>query len=177
MNNFDKVKQLRAVLKRRHIPGYYCWWFHENAANEICQCLGVKDLSHILRNDFDGETYMALYFGISKDMEDRMYWHICQHQHNSFLSTLRLSLCGILTALGKITQNKAEYAVNSFIDANCILEWDYTTTVKEAEIIEKTELSKPDRWYPLNIQGNKSPCTNREAIKRLQELRKTAIRI
>ena len=110
-------------------------------------------------------------------MEYRMYWHICQHQHNSFLSTLRLSLCGILTALGKITQNKAEYAVNSFIDANCILEWDYTTTVKETEIIEKTELSKPDRWYPLNIQGNKSPFTNREAIKRLQELRKTAIRI
>lgn len=177
MNNSKSIKQLRATLQNRHIPGYYCWWFKKNAAKEICQCLGIVEFSHILQSDFDGETYLALYFGISKDMEDRMNWHICLHQHNSFLSTLRLSLCGILTALGKMTQGSAESVVNSFIDANCILEWDYTATAKEAEIIEKTELSKPDRWYPLNIQGNKSPYTNREAIKKLRELRKNAIRI
>lgn len=177
MNNVKSVKQLRAALQNRHIPGYYRWWFRETTAKEICQCLGVKDLSHILRNDFDGETYMALYFGISKDMEDRMYWHICQHQHNSFLSTLRLSLCGILTALGKMSQGKAESTINSFIDANCILEWNYTTTAKGAEDYENEELNKQDWWYPLNIQGNKSPFTNREAIKRLKELRKNAIKI
>ncbi len=177
MNNFEKVKQLRATLNDRHIPGTYRWWFRESAAIELCQCLGIDDFDHIKKRDFDGETYFALYFGISKDMEERMNWHICQHQHNTFLSTLRLSLCGILTALNKITTNKAEDVVNNFIDTNCILERDYTTTVQQAEDLEKAALSEHGYWYPLNIQGNKSQHTNRKAIKKLRELRKNAIKI
>ena len=63
------------------------------------------------------------------------------------------------------------------IELNCILEWGFTPNLQTAEQIEKAELSATTYWYPLNIQGNKSLLTDRDALKALTRLRKNAIKI
>lgn len=175
--NNNRVKALRADFENGRGAGVYCWWFKEQMAKEILKAIGVTKYANIQQKIFDNDTYYALYFGISKNIDARMYWHICQHQHGSTLSTLRHTLCGILTAMGIIIPGNAETAVNKLIDENCILEWGFTPNLQTAEQIEGAELTATTYWYPLNIQENKSPCTNRKAIKKLRELRKTAIRI
>lgn len=177
LTNNKQVKILRADLENERGAGVYRWWFNEQKAKEILKVIGITKYANIQQKKFDGDTYYALYFGISKSIDARMYWHICQHQHGSTLSTLRHTLCAILTAMGKIIPGYAETAVNKLMDDHCILEWDFTPNLQTAEQIERAELSATTYWYPLNIQGNKSLLTDREALKALTRLRKNAIKI
>ena len=175
--NSNRVKALRTDFENGRGAGVYCWWFKVQMAKEILKTIGVTEYANIQQKKFDNDTYYALYFGISKNIDARMHWHICQHQHGSTLSTLRHTLCGILTAMGMITPGNAETAVNKLIDENCMLEWGFTPNLQTAEQIEKTELSATSYWYPPNIKENKSPLTDKAALKALTKLRKNAIKI
>ena len=130
-----------------------------------------KICCNLLCKEIDGREYIAIYFGISKDLNGRIKWHICQNHtagsvRSGFLSTLRQSLSALLNN----DMSKSQHLVNNFIDDNCYLEYENTLTHKDAENIEKTELSQ-EYYYPLNIAGAKS--TPQYVKDNLKKLRKT----
>ena len=56
------------------------------------------------------------------------------------------------------------------MDANCYFEWDYVNQFKNAEELEKNELSNEQSIYPLNIKDNK--VLTKEVKSTLHKLRK-----
>lgn len=154
------------------MPGWYRWWCKKEAATLILGLLGIKETeSQLLRKEIDGREYVAIYFGISKDLNGRIKWHICQNHtagsiRSGFLSTLRQSLSALLDS----DMSKSQQLVNNFIDDNSYLEYENTLTHKDAENIEKAELSH-EYYYPLNIAGAKS--TPKYIKDNLTTLRKT----
>lgn len=176
MRNIDSIKNIRSYLldKSHNIeakPGTYRWWFQEEGIREIINQLPGININMIQKRNINGKSYWALYFGISKNLEERIKWHICQHHTASsitsgFLSTLRQTLSALL----KIDMTKSEEAVNKLIDENCYLEWDYTETHQDAIDLEKQELSSNTYYYPLNITNNQS--TPKNIINSVKKLRK-----
>ena len=168
------VKNIRAALGVKPCvidkrPGCYRWWFKEEAAHQLLDQLPNIEWERIQKRVIDAEVYYALYFGIAKDMRQRLKWHICQHHTPSAVKSGTLStLRKTLSALLGIDMTLSEAAVNKFIDENCMVEWEYTATKKEAEKIEKAELTK--NYYPLNIQEN--PNLDKETKAALKDLRK-----
>lgn len=173
-----KVINLRNNLQSRTAvcsptPGWYRWWCDKEAAAGILGQLGIEMTdSHLKSKEFDGKDYIAIYFGISKNLNDRIKWHICQVHtecsvRSGFLSTLRQTLSALLNS----DMNKSQQLVNKFMDDNCILEYDNVSTLEEVENIEKHELSHADYYYPLNISGAKS--IPKEIKNKLTTLRKT----
>ena len=172
----NKVSALRnckfkCVDKR---PGFYRWWFRKDAAEflikNMTKWLPAKD--KFLIQNFDGEEYIALYFGISKDMRTRIKWHASdKHKPSSvctgFLSTLRQTLSALL----EIPMTESEDAINNFLDDNCIWEWSYTDTHETARQVELNTLS-PDSpfYYPLNVESNHT--IHKDALKWLKQQRK-----
>ena len=176
MKNIQSVKELRVEIAQKgnpvcKSPGVYCWWFKKDAALELLKVFPDLDINKLRSREIEGEEYLALYFGISKDIKQRAKWHICQHHITSsvrlgFLSTLRQTLSALL----KTDMSKSENVVNKFMDENCYWEWDYTTTLLEAKEIEESELTLTEFCYPLNIQGNKT--VSEQCMKLLKEKRK-----
>ena len=112
-----------------------------------------------------------LYFGISKNLKDRAKWHISQKHTASAIkhgtiSTLRHTLSALLDK----DLSRSENDLNSFMDANCYFEWDYVNQFKNAEELEKNELSNEQSIYPLNIKDNK--VLTKEVKSTLHKLRK-----
>ena len=175
MKYLDKVSDLRVKLNDKtsgltKSPGVYRWWFKESCVKDILSNLHLTtdEINKIQKDVINGETYYALYFGISKDMLGRAKWHILQKHTSSnvkhgALSTLRRTLSALL----KIDMLKAEACVNQFMDNNCYWEWEYDSNPKSREI---AELSSKVVCYPLNIQENKT--ISKEVIKELKALRK-----
>ena len=176
MKNLIAVSTLYKQLVNRasgieSIPGIYCWWFKREAAQNLLAKLPLtqKELAKIQEREIEGESYLALYFGISRDMLARAKWHILQKHSPSAvkhgtLSTLRQTLSALLG----VDMSKSKDTVNDFIDSNCYWEYEYNANPK---VIESTELSSTDKCYPLNIQENKT--VSKEVIKVLSTLRKT----
>ena len=175
MKNLINVKILRSQLQDRtsgiekNRGGVYRWWFKEEAAQTLLAKLPLipDELSKIQRREIDGEEYLALYFGISKDMLGRAKWHIVQKHTASAVkygtvSTLRNTLGALL---GK-DMSDSEKLVNDLMDENCYWEWEYD---KEYKAQETNELSSTDKCYPLNIQENKT--VSKEVLKTLSRLR------
>ena len=170
-----RVVDLRSRLQKAETvcdakPGWYRWWCKKEAASQILRPL-EPDMSKLLHENIDGKDCVAIYFGISKDLNGRIKWHICQNHtagsiRSGFLSTLRQSLSALLDS----DMSKSQQLVNNFIDDNCYLEYENTLTPKDAENIEKAELSQ-DYYYPLNISGAKS--TPKHIKDNLKTLRKT----
>ena len=169
----ETVSLLRQEYPHRidKCPGIYRWWFEEAAARKLLDKAfhDSVDYSRIAVRTIDGKRYLALYFGISKDMRGRFKWHACQHHSASTvkhgtLSTLRHTLCALLG----VDMSAGEGCVNSFMDTNGLWEWEYVGSQQEAEDREKKELSLV--YYPLNIQNNKA--VSKELIQRLKELRR-----
>ena len=162
-------KEYRRRVDKR--PGIYRWWFEEEVARKLLDKAfhDAVDYSRIDVRTIGCKRYLALYFGISKDMRGRFKWHACQHHSASTvkhgtLSTLRHTLCALLG----VDMSAGEGCVNSFMDTNCLWEWEYVGSQQEAEDREKKELSTV--YYPLNIQNNKA--VSKELIQRLKKLRK-----
>lgn len=187
MQHLESVKRLRAELQTRRSPGIYRWWFRKDIADELLSgCFGIAPNNDILQNDIEGDVYLALYIGVSPSLDASLNWHICQHQQSAALSTLRVTLCTLLTeskfetSAGVIEDGIARYIVDAFIDNYCYIEWEHTATEAEAEEIEQREFDM--YWYPLNIRKNNRAVNNttesnqRKDVKlRLIKLRKKAI--
>ena len=174
MNNLKSVSEIRQQITTkcnpmRKEPGIYRWWFKEYEAKKILNKISFNDYSKLQSKEIDQVLYVALYFGISKDMKGRASWHICQKHtqtavKHGTLSTLRQTLSALLD----IDMILSENFINEFIDDNCYLEWDYDSNPKEVEI---TELSHQNKFsYPLNIQENKT--VEKSVITNLKRLRK-----
>jgi len=167
----EKVSNLRnekfkSVEKK---PGVYRWWFKKDAAFMLVKSMQMwlPDQDRFLIRTIGGETYVALYFGISKDMRGRIKWHASQKHTPStvskgFLSTLRQTLSALLTTRMSVSYN----VVNTFIDDNCIWEWEYSDDPHKVEL---AELSRDDCYYPLNVKDNKTIC--KDAIDWLKQER------
>lgn len=176
MKNIEAVNKLRAMIAQKQnpvcqCPGVYCWWFKQDVALELLKAFPEFDRDKLQSRQIDGETYLALYFGISKNLKERIEWHVSQ-QHtpsavkSGYLSTLRQTLSGILGENMSIS----EQSVNNLIDDNCYWEWECTSSEDDAKKREKTELTQSVYCYPLNIHGNKT--ISKECLKALKELRK-----
>ena len=162
--------KFKCVEKR---PGFYRWWFKKEAAQSLIKNMTgwlTEDDKFLIQN-FDGEEYIALYFGISKDMRGRIKWHANQKHTSStvskgFLSTLRQTLSALL----ETPMSQSYQAINDFIDCNCIWEWSYTDTCEAAHLVELSVLSQRDYYYPLNVKDNQTVHT--DALKWLRQQRK-----
>ena len=101
--------------------------------------------------------------------------HTVSNVTKGYLSTLRRTLSALLNF--KLLKNSAEVnlysqeKLNTFIDENCVLEWNYypRKSKKELEVIEDGIINSG--FYPLNIQSNKQ--TSKELHKKLGDMRKT----
>lgn len=176
MDNLIKVSTLREQLSNRTSGieplrgGVYCWWFKREAAQSLLAKLPLtqEELAKIQEREIEDESYLALYFGISKDMLARAKWHTMQKHSPSAvkhgtLSTLRQTISALL---GK-DMSQSRDKVNEFMDDNCYWEWGYS---KNPKAVENAELSSVDKCYPLNIQENKT--ITKEVRKELSKLRK-----
>ncbi len=173
LQNIQSVAIMRSQIQARTLevekkPGVYCWWFPEEAAEKILSLFRNSQLVQAMllqRREIQGEGFVALYFGISNNMNRRIRWHI----NGPFKSsTLRRTLRAIIAP--DADEAIAEMIVNHLID-NCYWEWEYTETTKLAELRELAELNHPDHCYPLNIKDNHSPLIPEVWIAELKEKR------
>lgn len=174
--NFNRisVKQLRRQFENKKCeipqdPGVYRWWFPEQTALNLLKSLNGVDNNSVMKENIDGKECWCLYFGISKDLKQRIKWHVTQHHTDSsvksgFLSTLRQTISAMLL----IDETKSEEAVNDVMD-QCYWDWCATPTHNDAKQIETETLSKG--YYPLNVQGNKG--VDPSIVNQLKQLRKT----
>ena len=150
-------------------PGVYRWWFPRDLAEKLLEPLAGVDTKQISKKKIiDGKEYWCLYFGIAKDLRQRIRWHACQKHSPSavkhgFLSTLRQSISALLG----LDQTMSAAAVSDVLE-QCYWDWCPTVTKEKAEAIEKERLS--NEYFPINIQGNKE--VDLSVIKQLKELRK-----
>lgn len=176
MEYLESVKTLRESIEQKQLnvmdkPGTYRWWFKEDAANKLVSNIRNASISQCQTRVIDGETYVALYFGISINLKKRFKWHICQKHTKSavksgFLSTLRQTI----SALMSCPMTRSEDCINKLMDDNCYLEWSYTGSKKDAEELETEELSQKQFAYPLNNAKNKT--VTKEHLEDLTELRR-----
>ena len=162
---------IRQQIQERHLeveklPGVYCWWFPKQDAEKILSQFSKRHLipdNSIQIRQIQGETYCALYFGISSDMSRRIRWHICGPFKSS---TLRRTLRAIMAP--NTDEKNAETIVNRLID-NCYWEWQYTDSTIQAEKKEPDELAQKKFAYPLNISKNNTVPS--EWIAELKQMR------
>lgn len=166
-----RERKFKCVDKR---PGFYRWWFKKETAESLIKNMGkwLTEKDKFLMQNFDGDAYIALYFGISKDMRTRIKWHSSdKHKPSSvstgFISTLRQTLSALL----EIPMTESEDAINNFLDNNCIWEWSYTDTHEMARQVELNTLSpNSSYYYPLNVESNHT--VHKDALKWLKLQRK-----
>ena len=168
-----KVQTLRETVKKRQCeipegPGVYRWWFEEEGAKALLKALPEVDLSKVQSRMVDDKRWLALYFGISKDLRGRIRWHMTQHHtplsvKTGYISTFRLSLSALLG----LPATEAEEAVNRFMDEYCVIDYKPVENIEEANEIERKELST--KFYPLNIANNR--FVDRRITKALTKLR------
>lgn len=149
-------------------PGVYRWWFPRGLAEKLLKPLAGVKINLIRKEIIDGKEYWCLYFGIAKDLRQRIRWHTCQKHSPSavkhgFLSTLRQSISALLG----LDQTMSAADVSDVLE-KCYWDWCPTATKEDAEDIEKEQLISG--YFPINIQGNKN--VDPAVIKRLKELRK-----
>ena len=158
MQNIILVADLRQQMASRQSavekrPGVYRWWFPKDDADELLSHFKnrilLKDVK-LQERKINEMEYVALYFGISSDMNRRIRWHIRGPFRSS---TLRRTLRAIIAP--NDSDDSAASIVNQWLD-NCYWEWDYTDTTEKAEQLETAELSQLKFAYPLNISKNET---------------------
>ncbi|HRS67127.1 MAG TPA: hypothetical protein P5564_00715 [Paludibacteraceae bacterium] len=157
----DTVANIRANLTNLSTDSVvYRWWFKDSST--IVTPLKNNpniDSSKLITKAIGNTTYYALYVGIGVSCQERFKWHIQQkHTPSSVKSGILSTLRQTLSALLNKDMTVSEYDVNTFIDQNCILEWDlYSDKSKQQlEEIENSIINEPSGYYPLNIQKNKN---------------------
>lgn len=176
MKNVESVAELRRLIALRQLPvekspGIYRWWFKEAEAKSLVSKIPNATIANYQARVIHGEKYVALYFGISKDLRGRIKWHISQNHTASavksgFLSTLRQTISALLPK----EMTKSQDSVNKLMDECCYLEWEYTKSKEEAESLETKELSQSQYAYPLN--GAKNKTVSKEHLVCLTKLRR-----
>lgn len=170
--NRIRVKELKEQDPNlKSIPkeaGIYRWWFPQELAEILLSSLKGIDLDLINKEEINHKEYWCLYFGIAKNLRQRIHWHACQNHTTStvkrgFLSTLRQSVSSLM----KLDQTTSTDKVNDILE-QCYWDWKTTDTKDTAKNIEKTELS--NGYFPLNVQDNKSVPPS--VLAQLKELRK-----
>ena len=169
--------------------GIYCWWFKDDCVESLFKKVS-KDIEW---NRLAKETqqhkkignvkYTALYIGIAADKKKgilaRFKWHIEQKHTVSnvskgFLSTLRRTLSALngfkLLKSSTEVDSKSQEKLNTFIDKNCVLEWNYYPKQSKKDLAAIEDEIINSGYYPLNIQGNKQ--TSKELRKKLGDMRK-----
>lgn len=155
----------------RKEPGVYRLWVKEDAAKTLLNNLKTPvDIRRILKQQIQNESYRALYFGMSKNLFDRLKGHIPPHNHstgkNVTISTLRHTLSAVLFINKSLILTENE--LNEWMDENFYIEWEYLPGVSLAKYIEDVELKR--NYYPLNIQDNYNITT--DLRKKIKDLRK-----
>ena len=170
--NRIRVKELKEQDPNlKSIPkeaGVYRWWFPKELAEILLSSLKGIDLKLINKEEINDKEYWCLYFGIAKNLRQRIHWHACQKHTASavkhgVISTLRQSISSLL----KLDQTTSTDKVSEILE-QCYWDWVSTDTKNTAKDIEKRELS--DGYFPLNIQENKSVPSS--VLTQLKELRK-----
>ena len=155
--NISSAAILRQQIQSRCLevekrPGVYRWWFPKDDAMKLLAKFKSspmqRDSRMLNERIINGTPFLALYFGISRDMSRRIRWHIRGPFKSS---TLRRTLRAIMAP--DVDNKTAEYMVNQQID-RCLWEWEYTKTVEDAECRETKELAQKKFAYPLNISKN-----------------------
>lgn len=149
-------------------PGVYRWWFPKEVALRLLSALNGVDNGSIMKEQIDGKECWCLYFGISKDLRQRIKWHVAHHHSASavrsgFLSTLRKTISALLHQ----DETASEQAVNDVLD-QCYWDWCATPSHDDAKRIETKTLATG--YFPLNVQENKG--VNASIIRQLKQLRK-----
>lgn len=149
-------------------PGIYRWWFPKETAQQLLSSIHGIETNRICKEVIQGEEYWCLYFGIAKDLRQRIRWHACQKHTASavkhgILSTLRQSI----SALSQLDQTTSTDKVSELLE-RCYWDWLSTASKEDAKIIEKREVSKG--YFPINIQENKSVAPT--VLAQLKSLRK-----
>ena len=167
------IKELRLQLLKRNcnvttFSGVYRWWFLKDVALELLKNLNDIDNNRIMKEQIDGKEYWCLYFGISKNLRQRIKWHTTQKHStstvkNGFLSTLRQTISAILN----IDETKSEQKVNEIMEY-AYWDWCETLTYNEAKSIETDALSSG--YFPLNVKENKG--VKPSVVLQLKQLRK-----
>ena len=149
-------------------PGIYRWWFPKETAQQLLSSIHGIETNRICKEVIQGEEYWCLYFGIAKDLRQRIRWHACQKHTASavkhgILSTLRQSISALL----QLDQTMSTDKVSELLE-RCYWDWLSTASKEDAKIIEKREISKG--YFPINIQENKSVAPT--VLAQLKSLRK-----
>ena len=149
-------------------PGIYRWWFPKETAQQLLSSIHGIETNRICKEVIQGEEYWCLYFGIAKDLRQRIRWHACQKHTASavkhgILSTLRQSISALL----QLDQTTSTDKVSELLE-RCYWDWLSTASKEDAKIIEKREISKG--YFPINIQENKSVAPT--VLAQLKSLRK-----
>lgn len=78
INIRNKLQSCMAVCSLT--PGWYRWWCDKEDAARILGQIGIQmPESRLKSKEIKGKDYIAIYFGISKDLNGRIKWHICQN--------------------------------------------------------------------------------------------------
>lgn len=149
---WESVAEMRKNLNVDDRHGVYRLWVPQELIDEK-----LKDLNcdKTLSKPIEGKVYRSLYVGMSKNLYDRLDWHI-NDKHtkeavkSGFISTLRHTIGAFLGDANK-PLTKLEDDVNKFLD-QCYFEWEYTTSEGMATYIESELMA--NNYYPFNIQHN-----------------------
>lgn len=170
-SNRIEVKKLRLQFANKDCniptePGVNHWWFPKEIAEKLLLPLKCDNKS-IDKDDINGEQYWCLYLGISKNLRQRIRWHIAQKHTQSavdsgYLSTLRRTISALLYS--QKNPMETEQDVNKVLD-ECYCDWETMPTYPEAK--KKEILSK--KYLPLNIQDNN--FVDSSVINKLKDLR------
>lgn len=146
-------------------PCVYRWLVPEKNAKEMFGQQHQYILDNVAKISLeDNNVYYVLYFGKSSDGRNRI---ISQHlRGDTYKSTLRLTLCGLLLEQGKIAK---EWEIDKYF-AGTYFEWLHFNKDEEEDFIECVEaICIAMGTYPLNIDGN--PAYTKEWKKSLMTLR------
>lgn len=154
--NRYKVGSGKIPVPTTHI--LYRWWFPETFVNEVLipytkDYPGLKRLlGEVEKQQIDGKTYYALYFGKSVNGYHRFRQHTSGNIHTS---TLRRTLYGLL--YGQFYDTNKEKKLTELLQ-ECYYEWYAFDTADEVlvECIEAICIALGK--YPLNIEGNPAIC-------------------
>lgn len=154
--------------------GVYRWWFPEKLLNNIpsssingkrdeifgkvedaqgITCLDAEAieirhnpfLNHRVQiRKFEGEYYVALYLGKSKNLRRRMSNHFSKSLDNS---VLRRTINDVFQL------NSNTQAINDIIDS-CYVEWIDLCDECCATRVELAELVHPSHYYPFNTENH-----------------------
>lgn len=148
----ESVVKMRRNLNVDDSPGVYRLWVPQELVDEKLKDL---DCDETLSKTIEGKDYRALYVGMSKNLYDRLNWHINDKHYaetvkSGFISTLRHTIGAFLGDENK-PLTKLEADVNEFLD-KCYFEWEYTASEGMATYIESELIA--ENYYPFNIQHN-----------------------